>query len=75
MKLLLILMWYPNEIKKGEEAGLVGRNPAFVRGIKGQFIIKGYIESIINIMEKTLNTPFMDSSPAYQTKEQAPQST
>src|SRR5258708_15986064 len=75
MKLLFILVWNPDEIEKGEEVGLVRRNKAFIRGIKGQFIIKGYIESIIDIMEKTLNPPFMDSSPAHQTKKQAPQST
>ena len=75
MKLFFILVWNPNEIMKGEEAGLVGRNKVFIRGIKGQFIIKGYVESIINVMEKTLNPPFMDSGPAHQTKKQAPQLT
>ena len=73
MKLPFIFMQETNFVKEEQEPGLVSWHHMLVRAVKCELIMKRDIESIVDVMEEPFNAPFVDSNPAHQTKEQAPE--
>ncbi len=73
MKLPFIFMQETNFVKEEQEPGLVSWHHMLVRAVKCELIMKRDIECIINIMEEPFNATLMDSDPAHETEEQAPE--
>ncbi len=53
-------------IEECEEPGLISGYLVCIWCVEGQFVVKGYVESIVNIMEKTFYSSFVDPNPTHK---------